>query len=268
MWIAKEEYPDFDLHVHLEESSGSLSYAIVLPSDKGCVLIDPVSSMLDSGIVALEDKLGPIECVLDTHPHADRLSAGPEFSKKKIEYLCSANTQEIWEIYSKQYNVKSKDLNKNFVLKNGDTLFFGVVSLKVIATPGHTPACTSFEVSSPANKIPLVFVGDTLFAPDVGCARADFPKGDAKALFDSIHRLYRDYPDSQFYLCHDYPKAANRNNCMYKSSCAEQRKFNLMVSETVSEKEFVAKRISRDKALDSPKYLKESLLNNIFGIRL
>lgn len=142
------------------------------------------------------------------------------------------------------------------LLKNGETLCVGSLTIEVMNTPGHTPACVSYKIAD------NVFVGDTLFMPDYGTARADFPGGDARELYHSIRRILALPRDTHLWMCHDY-KPAGRDNYAWHSTVGEQQVHNVHIHEGVGEEAFVATRTARDKTLEMPVLILPSVQVNI-----
>jgi glyoxylase-like metal-dependent hydrolase (beta-lactamase superfamily II) len=143
------------------------------------------------------------------------------------------------------------------LMRDGETLPIGELQLKAIATPGHTPACMAYQVGD------AVFVGDTLFMPDVGTARCDFPGGDAHLLYQSIRKLLDLPPQTRLFMCHDYPPEEREPQC--QSTVADERERNIHVHDGVSEAQFVAMRTARDSTLEMPHLMLPSIQVNIRG---
>ena len=147
------------------------------------------------------------------------------------------------------------------LLKDGERLAVGGLAVEVMATPGHTPACVSYKIGD------NVFVGDTLFMPDYGTARTDFPGGDARMLYRSIRRILALAPDTRLWMCHDY-KAPGRDSYAWRTSVAEERTKNIHIHDGVGEEEFVAMRLARDKTLAMPALILPSIQVNIRAGRM
>jgi glyoxylase-like metal-dependent hydrolase (beta-lactamase superfamily II) len=147
------------------------------------------------------------------------------------------------------------------LVKDGDRIALGILTIEVLHTPGHTPACVSYRIAD------AVFVGDTLFMPDYGTARVDFPGGDARTLYRSIRRLLSLPPETRLFMCHDY-KAPGRNAYAWETTVAAERERNVHVRDGVSEDEFVARRTERDRTLAMPVLILPSVQVNIRAGRL
>jgi glyoxylase-like metal-dependent hydrolase (beta-lactamase superfamily II) len=201
-----------------------------------------------------------IGLILETHAHADHLTAAPYIKRRcggKIaigEYI--KDVQRIFRPVFAADDVKPEGGDFNLLLRDGERLKLGTLEIEVIHTPGHTPACVCYRIGDD------VFVGDTLFMHDYGTARADFPGGDARVLFRSIKRLLALPPATRLWMCHDY-KAPGRDDYAWQSTVAEQRAHNPHVKDGVTEDEFVAFRQARDAKLAAPTLLLPSIQVNI-----
>jgi glyoxylase-like metal-dependent hydrolase (beta-lactamase superfamily II) len=194
-----------------------------------------------------------VRWLLETHVHADHLSAAP-LLKTQLggdiaigERVCSVQ-QVFGSIFNCGDDFARDGRQFDRLLREGDSLALGEHQIAVMATPGHTPACISYIIES--EGLQHVFVGDTLFMPDYGTARCDFPGGDAGALYDSIRRLLDRPGDTRLYLCHDYPPASR--GPQYLSSVAEQRAHNIHIHDGIARDDFIAMRQGRDRTLSMP----------------
>jgi glyoxylase-like metal-dependent hydrolase (beta-lactamase superfamily II) len=199
--------------------------------------------------------------ILETHVHADHLSAA-SYLKSKLggrTGICQAVT-EVQTVFKEVFNLgdefkpNGEQFDKLFV--DGDLIELGTINIRVMQTPGHTPACLSFVVGDCA------FVGDTLFMPDFGTARTDFPGGDAAELYRSIQRILELPEDTRLFMCHDY-KTPGRDEFAWETTVAEQKASNLHVHTGVTEQEFVEFRQGRDAKLGMPKLILPSIQVNI-----
>jgi glyoxylase-like metal-dependent hydrolase (beta-lactamase superfamily II) len=201
-----------------------------------------------------------IALILETHAHADHLTAAPYIKQRcggKIGI--GEHIKEVQRIFRPVFaadDVKPEGGDFDLLLRDGERLKLGSLEIEVIHTPGHTPACVCYRIGDD------VFVGDTLFMHDYGTARADFPGGDARALFRSIKRLLALPPETRLWMCHDY-KAPGRDDYAWQSTVAEQRAHNPHVKDGVTEDEFVAFRHARDAKLAAPTLLLPSIQVNI-----
>jgi glyoxylase-like metal-dependent hydrolase (beta-lactamase superfamily II) len=197
--------------------------------------------------------------VLETHAHADHLSAAPYVKKTGARVCIGEHIKEVQQIFRPVFNamdVSGDGSEFDHLFKDGEHFKLGTIDAEVMYTPGHTPACVSYRIGD------AVFVGDTMFMPDYGTARADFPGGDARALYRSIRRILSLPPETRLFICHDY-KAKGRDHYAWETTVAEERAQNVHVHEGVSEDEFVAMRAARDKSLSTPQLLLPSIQVNI-----
>lgn len=202
-----------------------------------------------------------IEWILETHVHADHLSGAPYLKLKTgAKVGIGEHIREVQQIFRPIFNamdVSGTGSEFDVLLKDGDIFKIGGLQVEVIATPGHTPACISYKIDD------AVFVGDTLFMPDYGTARADFPGGDARQLYRSIHRLLALPPETRLFMCHDYLPKDGRTDYVWESTVAEEMAANVHVGHGVSEDEYVAMRQARDKTLSAPTLLLPSIQVNM-----
>lgn len=248
------------------------SYVVRDPASQACVIIDSVldydhasgRTSTDSAekIVAFvrEQQLS-VEWLLETHVHADHLSAAPYLQQQLGGRLAiGAEITRVQKVFSKLFNVEPQFATDGSqfdrLLKDGETLQVGGLTVQVMHTPGHTPACLSYVIGD------AVFVGDTLFMPDYGTARCDFPGGDAHTLYHSIQRLFT-LPDSmRMFMCHDY-KAPGRDEYCNETTVGAERMHNIHVREGISAEEFVAMRRARDATLSMPTLILPSVQINM-----
>jgi len=202
-----------------------------------------------------------VEWILETHAHADHLSASP-YLKEKLggKTAIGEHIKDVQQIFKDVFNAEAsfRTDGSQFdrLFKDGEVFHIGEMTARVMHTPGHTPACITYVVGDAA------FVGDTLFMPDFGTARADFPGGDAAALYKSIHKVLALPPETRLFLCHDY-KAPGRDEFVWETTVAAERKKNVHVHEGISEQEFVEMRTARDKTLDMPVLILPSVQVNM-----
>jgi glyoxylase-like metal-dependent hydrolase (beta-lactamase superfamily II) len=198
--------------------------------------------------------------VLETHAHADHLSGAPYIKAKTGASVgIGEHIREVQRIFRPVFNatdVSGEGSEFDHLFKDGERFSIGGLEAEVLYTPGHTPACVSYRIGD------AVFVGDTLFMPDYGTARADFPGGDARALYRSIRRILSFPPETRLFMCHDY-KAPGRDAYAWETTVGEERARNIHVHEGVSEEDFVAMRTSRDATLAAPLLLLPSIQVNI-----
>lgn len=198
--------------------------------------------------------------ILETHAHADHLSAAP-YIREQVggQIAISEKIRDVQKVFSGIFQFgngfKADGSDFDVLLADGQQLAVGSLVLKAIAMPGHTPACMAFEMED------VVFVGDTLFMPDVGTARCDFPGGNAHHLYKSIRQLLQRPGHTRLYMCHDYPPAAR--SPQHVCTVSEQRAANIHIHDGISEEEFVAMRTARDATLDMPVLIVPSIQVNV-----
>lgn len=259
-----------------DEPTNSLSYLVADPASRRAAVIDPVldfdltrgqadSRSAERILAAAGEQDVEIVLVLETHPHADHLTAAPVIkAKTKAKVGIGAGVRAVQEMFAPMFaagDVRGDGGDFDLLLEDGQQLGLGELTIEVIATPGHTPACVSYRIGDAA------FVGDTLFMPDYGTARADFPGGDARRLYRSIHRLLALPPATRLFLCHDY-KAPGRDEFAWESTVADQLAGNVHVGGGVGEEDFVALREARDATLSAPRLLLPAIQVNIRAGRL
>lgn len=202
-----------------------------------------------------------VDWILETHAHADHLSAAP-FLKEKLggTIVIGADITTVQRTFATVFNEPASFAQDGSqfdkLMADGETFSIGSIPAVALHVPGHTPACLAFAIGD------AVFVGDTLFMPDYGTARCDFPGGDARTLYRSIRRLMELPDETRVFLCHDY-QAPGRNTYVWETTIAAQREGNIQVHEGVSEEEFVAMREARDATLAMPKLILPSVQVNI-----
>lgn len=248
------------------------SYVVRDPNSQSCVIIDSVldydpasgrtaTTGVDKLIAFVKEQQLSVKWLLETHVHADHLSAAPYLQAQLGGQLAiGAKITTVQQVFGEIFNAEAQFARDGSqfdrLLNEGDILGFGSLTVQVLHTPGHTPACLSYVIGD------AVFVGDTLFMPDYGTARCDFPGGDAHRLYQSIQRLFK-LPDStRVFLCHDY-KAPGRDEYCNETTIAEQRQNNIHVREGITAEEFVAMRTARDATLDMPTLILPSVQVNM-----
>ena len=256
-----------------DEATNTVTYVVIDPGSKQCAIIDPVLDYdFASGRTAtvtaerlvryVEDNGLQLEWILETHVHADHLTAAPYIKDKLGGQICiGSHIKSVQEVFVKLFNISDVAADGSQfdrLITDGDELTLGSMHILVMHTPGHTPACKTFVVGDAA------FVGDTLFMPDFGTARCDFPGGDAAVLYQSIQKIFALPGDTRLFMCHDY-KAKGRDEFAWETSVAEQREKNVHIHDGISEVEFVAFREGRDKELGVPKLIIPSIQINIRG---
>jgi glyoxylase-like metal-dependent hydrolase (beta-lactamase superfamily II) len=202
-----------------------------------------------------------VEWILETHIHADHLSAAP-YIQEQLGGLLGIGEKilQVQETFSKVFNAGTKFARDGSqfdrLFKSGDEFMLGTIPAHVIATSGHTPADVSYLIGDAA------FVGDTLFAPDYGAARCDFPGGSAKTLYKSVQKLFALPDETRMFLCHDY-LPEGRETFVFETTVGEQKKANIQLNARVDETKFVVAREAKDKTLGMPKLIIPSLQVNM-----
>jgi glyoxylase-like metal-dependent hydrolase (beta-lactamase superfamily II) len=259
------------IQAYFDEPTNTVSYLVADPTTRAAAVVDPVldydpaSGKASTGSAAriladVKEQGLTLQWVLETHAHADHLSAAPFFAQSTgAKVVIGEHIAEVQRIFSKTFNLGDISCTGNEfdkLVRDGETFTLGNLNVSVMHTPGHTPACVTYRIGDAA------FIGDTLFMPDYGTARADFPGADARTLYRSIHRLLALPPATRLFLCHDY-KAPGRQHYAWETTVAEQLAGNVHVKQGVSEDEFVALREARDATLAVPKLLLPSIQVNI-----
>lgn len=259
------------IEAFFDEATNTISYLVADPATRVAAVIDPVLDFdMPSGAVdtvsadrmlAMAAERGwRIAMVLETHAHADHLSAA-SYIKAKTGALIGIgeHIRDVQAIFRPVFafdDLKTDGSEFDRLFTDGERFALGELEVEVMHTPGHTPADLTYRIGDAA------FVGDTLFMPDYGTARADFPGGDAHQLYRSIRRLLGLPQETRLFLCHDY-RTAGRNDYRWETTVDEQRRTNVHVHDGVSEEEFVAMREARDATLAVPKLLLPSIQVNI-----
>lgn len=260
-----------EIRAFFDEGTNTVSYLVWDPRTKQAAIIDPVldfnhrtgegsTRSADVVLEAAAEAGVTIAWVLETHAHADHLSAAPYVKiKTGAPVGIGEHIREVQKIFRPIFNlpdVSGDGSEFDHLFKDGEHFAIGDLDAEVIYTPGHTPACVSYRIGD------AVFVGDTMFMPDYGTARADFPGGNARDLYRSIKRLLALPDDTRLFMCHDY-KAPGRDSYAWETTVAEERERNVHVHQGVSEDAFVAMREARDKTLPAPLLLLPSIQVNI-----
>ena len=256
-----------------DEATNSVSYLVADPATGAAAVIDPVldfdaasgaisSASVDRILSAADADGRTIEWVLETHVHADHLSGAALIRERTgAKVGIGAGVADVQRAFGPLLGVDdlaAGDFDRRFA--DGDRIALGEFTVEVMATPGHTPACVSYVVGD------AVFVGDTLFMPDYGTARCDFPGGDAERLYRSIHRILSLPRDTRLFMCHDY-KAPGRDAFAWETTVGAQLDGNVHLGGK-AEAEFVSMRRARDATLHAPKLLYPAIQVNIRGGRL
>jgi glyoxylase-like metal-dependent hydrolase (beta-lactamase superfamily II) len=270
--LKEKAMPKPVIHAFFDEPTNTVSYLVGDPEAKLAAVIDPVldydhksgkaNVKSAEAILAKAKEEGfTIALVLETHVHADHLSGAPYIKLKTgAKVGIGEHIKDVQKIFRPVFNaldVSGEGSEFDILFKDGDHFKIGKLTGEVIATPGHTPACVSFKIGD------AVFVGDTLFMPDYGTARADFPGGDARTLYRSIRKLMALPPETRLFMCHDYLPKEGRQHYAWETTVAEERERNIHAREGVSEDDFVAMRTARDATLSAPTLLMPSIQVNM-----
>lgn len=254
-----------------DSDSNTFSYVVQDPTTKSCAIIDAVLDFdyasggigfecADRIIEYIEKKHLTVQWLIETHVHADHLSAAPYIQSKLGGTLAiGKNIQVVQESFGKIFN-EGSEFERNgsqfdHLFEDNEVYKVGNITCKAIATPGHTPACMTHVIGDAA------FVGDTLFMPDSGTARADFPGGDAATLYDSIQKIFSLPEQTRLFMCHDY--CPNGRDLEYQTTVEEQRQKNIHINNQMLKNAFVELRTARDKTLSMPRLILPSLQINM-----
>ena len=260
------------INAFFDEPTNTVTY-LVSDSDSGATaIIDPLldfdhasgrtsTESADKLLAFVKQESLDVVWILETHAHADHVSAAQYLkSKTSGKYGIGRHITEVQSAFKEIFNLDDSFVTDGSqfdqLFDAGDQLPLGNLSIRVMHTPGHTPACITYVVGDAA------FVGDTLFMPDYGTARVDFPGGDAATLYRSIQRILELPDNTRLFMCHDY-KAPGRDEFVWQSSVAEQRAKNIHVHTGVSEQEYVKFRNQRDATLSMPQLILPSIQINI-----
>ena len=255
----------------------TVSYIVFDKKTRRCALIDSVldfdsksgrttTSSADKLIARVRELDADVQWILETHVHADHLSAAP-YLKKHLggELGIGEHITTVQGVFGSLFNEGSEFARDgrqfDHLFADGETFEIGSLRARAMHTPGHTPACMTYVVSEGVDVDAAAFVGDTLFMPDYGTARCDFPGGDARTLYRSINRVLSLPPRTSLYMCHDYQPGGRE--VRFVSTVAEEREHNVHVRNGISEEEFVAMRHARDATLGMPALILPSVQVNM-----
>jgi glyoxylase-like metal-dependent hydrolase (beta-lactamase superfamily II) len=267
-WTVSKLKPE--IAAFFDKDTSTFSYVVSDPSSTHCAVIDSVMELdyasgnishngADSIIAYIQRRQLAVQWLIETHVHADHLSAAPYIQEKLGGRLAIGNQiTRVQEVFGTIFNASTEFARDgsqfDHLFQDNERYTIGNLECQALHTPGHTPACMTHLIGDAA------FVGDTLFMPDVGTARADFPGGDARELFRSIQRVLSLPPDTRLFMCHDYPQT---RAVEYQSSVALERTSNIHVHAGISEDAFVKRRETRDATLGMPRLILPSLQVNM-----
>ncbi|MDJ0749143.1 MAG: MBL fold metallo-hydrolase [Woeseiaceae bacterium] len=254
-----------------DEATFTITYVVSDPGTQRAVIIDPVldfdpasgrtsTSSSDEVVTYVKANDLAVDWIFETHVHADHLTGAP-YLREQLggRTAIGDNVTAVQETFKGVFNLKDLATDGSQfdqLVADGDTFAVGDIEGRVIATPGHTPACVTYVIGDAA------FVGDTLFMPDFGSARTDFPGGDATQLYHSIRRILSLPDKTRLFMCHDY-KAPGRDEYAWETSVAEQRASNIHINDSVGKEDFVEFREGRDAQLGMPRLILPSLQINL-----
>lgn len=266
-----------DVTAFFDETTFTASYVVCDPVSTQCAIIDSVldydpksgrtsTASADRIIEFVRSNHLSVAWIFETHAHADHLSAAPYLQEKLGGKLAiGEHIKEVQVIFKGVFNLEptfqTDGSQFDHLFKDGEGFSIGSLEGRILHTPGHTPACITYLIGDAA------FVGDTLFMPDYGSARCDFPGGDAATLYASIKKIFELPAKTRIFMCHDY-KAPSRNRFVWESSVEQQRAQNIHVRDGISEQKFVKMRTERDAQLDMPALILPSVQVNIRAGRL
>lgn len=260
---------------HFDPATWTVSYIVMDQSTRDCALIDSVldydpksgrtsTASADRLITRVQALDAKVQWILETHAHADHFSAAPYLQQHLGGQIgIGWNITTVQQVFGKLFNAGTdfaRDGSQfDHLFKDGETLRIGTLEARALYTPGHTPACMTYVVADGDEQV--AFVGDTLFMPDYGTARCDFPGGDAHTLYRSINKVLSLPPQTKLYMCHDYQPGGRE--VRFVSTVAEQRAQNIHVRDGIGEDAFVAMRTARDATLEMPTLILPSVQVNM-----
>ena len=254
-----------------DPATWTVTYVVHGQPGSACAIIDPVldydpksgrtrTDSADKVVAFVREQRLQVRWILETHAHADHLTAAP-YLRRELggQIAIGSNITQVQGIFKKVFNLEPgfrlDGSQFDRLLADGETLATGSLQVQALAVPGHTPSCMAYKVGD------AVFVGDTLFMPDVGTARCDFPGGNAGTLYHSVRKLLALPPATRLFMCHDYPPGGR--DPQWESTVAEQRARNIHIHDGVTQEQFVAMRKARDATLQMPNLILPSIQVNI-----
>ncbi|MDE2647528.1 MAG: MBL fold metallo-hydrolase [Paracoccaceae bacterium] len=261
-----------EIHSYFDENTNAACYIVRDPSSDSCAVIDSIldfdlsagkitTKHADMIINEIQSMKLNLEWIIETHVHADHLSAAPYLaSKLGGKIAIGSNIDAVQKVFGKIFNAGTEfqmdGSQFDQLFEDGDEFYIGNLAVQVMHTPGHTPACVTYVMGDAA------FIGDTLFMPDFGTARADFPGGSATELYNSIAKILSLPEETRLFLCHDY-KAPGRDCFAWETTVKVQKESNVHVGGEKTKEEFVEFRVKRDSQLSMPKLIIPSIQTNM-----
>ncbi len=259
------------IHPIFDHDSHTITYVVSDPVTKQSAVIDSVldydqysgrtkTKSVDHVISYITEEKLSVEWILDTHIHADHITAS-HYLKEKLGGKIGIGDKikdvlDLWVPMFNTFNDTNLDASQfDHLFKNGEVFKLGNIDVKVIHTPGHTPACSSYLIED------AIFVGDTIFMPDIGTARADFPGGSAATLYDSIKKILSLPDETRIFMCHDYPPEGR--DVAWLATVKEQKEKNILMRDGISKEEYVMVRNKRDEGKAVPRLLLPSIQVNL-----
>ena len=254
-----------------DRDTWTVTYVVYEKPTSSCIIIDSVLSydpksgrthtkMADEVIEFIKKNELKTEWILETHAHADHVTAAPYLrselgGKVAIGDHISVVQSVFKDIFNLENSFPVDGSQFDRLLKDGEEIHFGRLSFKALFVPGHTPACMAYQVGD------AIFVGDTMFMPDVGTARCDFPGGDAHVLYQSMKKILSFPPQTRLFMCHDYPP--NGRPVQFETTVADEKKFNIHMHDGITEEQFIEMRKKRDATLEMPVLILPAIQVNI-----
>jgi glyoxylase-like metal-dependent hydrolase (beta-lactamase superfamily II) len=261
-----------DVKMFFDEPTFTFSYVVSDPATKKAAIVDSVLNYdpksgrtskdgADAIIAYVREQGFDVQWILETHVHADHLSAAPYLKEQVGGTLAiGSNIKTVQDVFGKVFNAGTEFARDgsqfDHLFEDGEQFALGSIQAKALHTPGHTPACMTYLIGEAG------FVGDTIFMPDFGTARCDFPGGDARTLYQSIQKIFALPDETRLFMCHDY-KAPGRDEFAYQTTVGEEKANNIHVGAGKSEDEFVKMRTTRDATLDMPVLILPSVQVNM-----
>jgi glyoxylase-like metal-dependent hydrolase (beta-lactamase superfamily II) len=249
----------------------TFTHVVYEKSGSHCAIIDSVlnydpksgrtsTQSADEVIAFIKEEKLKVDWILETHAHADHLTAAPYIQKHLGGKLAiGKHIQDVQKVFKNIFHLEDTfridGSQFDYLIEEDEELLFGNLKIKSLFVPGHTPACMAYVIGD------AIFVGDTMFMPDVGTARCDFPGGNANVLYQSVKRILSFPNETRLYMCHDYPP--NEREVAYMTTVGDERKYNIHIHDGVSEQDFVAMRAARDATLEMPVLILPAVQINI-----